>query len=130
MTAAIRAGIAYFAIVFCIGFGLGTIRVLFVIPRVGDLVAVMLELPVMLAGAWLVCGRLVTRWRVPDRPAPRAAMGTTAFALLMMAELALAVLVFGRTPAQHFGGYGHPAGLLGLAGQVVFALLPLWRGRC
>jgi hypothetical protein len=129
MTAAIRAGIVYFAFVFIIGFGLGTIRVLFVIPRLGELVAVMLELPVMLGGAWLVCGRVISRWQVPDRAGPRAAMGAMAFVLLMIAELALAVLVFGRTPAQHFAAYGDAAGWLGLAGQIVFALLPLWRGR-
>ena len=129
MTAAIRAGIRYFVLVFIIGFGLGTIRVLFVIPRVGEFVAVMLELPVMLAGAWLVCGWLIARWQVPDRPAARAAMGAMAFALLMVAELARAVLVFGRTPAQHFAAYGDAAGGLGLAGQIVFALLPLGRGR-
>ncbi len=129
MAKAIRAGLFYFALVFGIGFVLGTIRITFVIPRLGELVAVMLELPVMLASAWLVCGWLVTRLAVPGRLAPRALMGATAFSLLMVAELVLAVLLFGRTPAQHLDSYRSTAALLGLAGQLLFAAFPLWRRR-
>jgi hypothetical protein len=129
MAAAIRGGLAYFALVFAIGFALGAIRITYVIPRFGELPAVLLELPVMLASAWLICGWLVTRCRVPDRLAPRLAMGATAFAVLMLAELALAMLLFGRTPAQHLDSYRSVAALFGLAGQLLFAGFPLWCRR-
>ncbi len=55
-------------------------------------------------------------------------MGGTAFALLMLAELALA-LAFGLTLTQYLQSYATPAPQLGLAGQIVFGLLPLLRGR-
>jgi hypothetical protein len=125
MAAAIRGGLAYFALIFAIGFALGAIRIIYVIPRFGELPAVLLELPVMLASAWLICGWLVIRCRVPDRTAPRLAMGATAFAALMLAELALAMLLFGRTPAQHLDSYRSVAALFGLAGQLLFAGFPL-----
>ena len=129
MSNALRAGVVYFLAVFAIGFVLGAIRVTFVIPRIGALAAVCIEVPVMLALAWLVCAAIVRRFAVPPTVAARLAMGGIAFALLMLAELALAVLLFGRTPAQHWGRYHGLAEQVGLAGQVAFALFPLWIAR-
>ena len=37
----------------------------------------------------------------------------------------LAILGFGRSPAEHFAAYLAAPALLGLAGQIAFALLPL-----
>ena len=129
MIAAMVAGLLYFAAVFAIGFALGTLRVLVVIPRLGELVAVLLELPVMLALAWPICGALLRRFAVPPGLAPRLAMAATAFGVLMAAELVMSVVVFGQTPAQHWGSYHRLAAQLGLAGQMVFALFPLLRDR-
>lgn len=125
MTAALGAGAAYFALVFAAGFALGTIRVLAVGPGPGNVAAVLVELPVMLAIAWLACGRIARRFAVPERPAPRAAMGGLAFALLMLAELGVSILAFGRTPAEHLATYRNAASQLGLAAQLAFALFPL-----
>jgi hypothetical protein len=99
------------------------------VPRLGELMAVMLELPVMLTAAWFTCGRVVRHFGVPANAGPRLAMGGVALALLMVVEFALSVTVFGRTPGAFFAGLATPAGLLGLAGQVVFGLWPWWQGR-
>jgi hypothetical protein len=57
-------------------------------------------------------------------------MGLIAFALLMLAELALARVLAGQSVRQWAAGLLTPAGALGLAGQVGFALMPWWvRGR-
>jgi hypothetical protein len=53
-------------------------------------------------------------------------MGLIAFALLMLAELALAQLLAGQSARQWVEGLTNPAGALGLAGQVGFALMPWW----
>ena len=128
MSTAVAAGGRYFLAVFAIGFALGTLRVLFVAPRLGESTAVLLELPLMLAAAWLVCGHLLRR-----RPLPclgeRALMGATAFALLMLAEAALSLLLFDRSLAEHLALYAETPQLLGLAGQVLFGLFPLVRGH-
>ena len=124
MQHALRLGLAYFAAIFGLGFLLGTIRTLLVEPRIGALPAVALELPVMLGAAWVICGRLVRGHDLTT--GARAVMGATAFALLMLAELALA-LAFGQTLTQYLQNYATPAPQLGLAGQILFGLLPLLR---
>jgi hypothetical protein len=126
MRSAALAGCLYFALVFAAGVALGVPRALVLAPRTGPLAAVLLELPLILAVAWLVCGRLLARLAVPGDPAARALMGGLAFALLIGAELLLA-LASGGTAAGFLAGLATPAGLLGLAGQAAFALLPLAR---
>ena len=56
---AVKAGIVYFLAVFAIGFLLGTIRILWITPWLGDGAAVLLELPVILTASWLLCARLI-----------------------------------------------------------------------
>lgn len=125
-TPAVSAGATCFAIVFAAGFVLGTVRTLVLAPRFGELVAVILEVPIMLALSWWACGWVLNRCRVPPRTPPRMAMGTVAFMLLMLAELVLA-LGFGRSMTQYASGLATSHGLIGLSGQVAFGLMPLVR---
>jgi hypothetical protein len=129
MVAALEAGLAYVAIVFAVGFALGAIRVLVLVPGLGEVGGVLVELPIMLAVSWLVCGRLLARFAVPGAWRDRLTMGGIALTLLMAAELAVSILAFDRTVAEHLGTYrsGHAA--LGLAAQIAFAAFPLVRLR-
>jgi hypothetical protein len=129
MTSAIRAGLLYFVAVFAVGFVLGAIRVTWLVPRLGALTAVAIELPLMLAASWGLCGVILRRWPVAAGLAPRLVMGGVAFALLMAVEFALAVWGFGQTPAAYAAGFGTAATRLGLFGQLGFALMPLLRRR-
>ena len=52
-------------------------------------------------------------------------MGGGAFLVLMGAELTLAVVLMGLTPAEHFQSYAEPSHALGLVGQLAFGLFPL-----
>jgi hypothetical protein len=122
------AAAAYWAAVFALGFVLGTIRVLWVIPLVGLLPATLIELPLILGGSWLASGWLVQRFAL-ERQGEALAVGALAFAILMAAECALAGMLSGQTPVQWLAGLRQPHALLGLAGQVVFALMPWWRVR-
>lgn len=119
---------AYWGIVFALGFVLGTIRVLWVIPLTGLMAATALELPVMLAASWFASGWIVRRFRITG-PRDALVLGALAFGMLMAAECALAAALAGETPAQWLAGLRQPHALLGLAGQVVFALMPWWRVR-
>jgi hypothetical protein len=127
VSAAIRAGAVYVALVFALGFALGTARVLAVAPAIGELLATIVELPIMLAASWLACGRCMRRFDVPPARRARATMGATAFALLMLAELAVAYFGFGRDLATHLARYAGPAAALGLLMQLVFAAMPMIR---
>jgi hypothetical protein len=129
MLAAIRAGLLYFFGVFAVGFLLGTIRTLVLVPRIGALAAVALELPLMLLASWWLCGVVLRRIPLPPAALLRLTMGGWAFLLLMTAELALAVWGSGLTPAEHWASFAGAAAQLGLAGQIGFALVPLIRRR-
>jgi hypothetical protein len=122
------AAIAYWAVVFALGFVLGTIRVLWLAPRVGIMPATALELPVMVGASWIASGWLIRRFAIVNG-GQALAVGALAFAILMVAECALAVTLMAQSPAQWLSGLAAPHGLLGLAGQGAFAVMPLLRLR-
>lgn len=121
---ALRAGTLYFTGVFALGFLFGAIRLMFLVPTLGELVAVLVELPVILSMAWLLCSRAITRLNVSATPLARLVMGESAFLLLMLAEFVLATFGFGETPASYVSHWATLPGAIGLAGQIVFGLFP------
>ncbi|WP_118856525.1 hypothetical protein [Sphingomonas mesophila] len=129
MSAALRAGAAYFVAAFALGSVLGTVRVVLLEQAFGPWTAVAIELPVMLAASWWLCGWAIRRWRVPWGASPRAAMGALAFALLIAAEIALGIGLFGRSLGEQIGEMTAGTGLAGLISQLAFALFPLVRHR-
>lgn len=124
----VTAAAAYWAIVFALGFVLGTVRVLWVIPLVGLIPATLLELPLILTASWLAAGWLVRGFGIA-RGGEALAVGALAFAILLAAECALAAALLNQTPAQWLSGLRQPHALLGLAGQIAFALMPWWRAH-
>jgi hypothetical protein len=127
MLTALKAGLIYFGIVFAAAFAFGMVRVLYVIPRIGETGAVLIELPLLLVLSWWVCGRVLRRYAVPQRAGHRALMGWVSFTLLIVAELALARFAFGRPPAEFLDALATPSGAIGLVGQITFAQFPLMR---
>jgi hypothetical protein len=129
MKRALAAGALYFLLIFLLGMALGTVRVLLIEPRLGAVASVLVELPFMLAASWFVCGRLIRYLSVPAALPSRAAMGGLAFLLLTGAELGLSLFAVGGSVREHFANYGHIAPLIGLFGQLAFAVFPLLVGR-
>jgi len=124
------AAIRYFLIVFAAGFVFGTIRTLTSADTPdARLLAVAIELPAIIAVSWFACHHTVRRLNVPPDSAGRLAMGGTAFGILMVAELLLDFALAGRSVQAHFALYVEPSHMLGLTGQVCFALLPWVQGR-
>lgn len=119
------AGFVYALLVFAVGSALGTIRVLALVPRAGPTLAVLLETPVMLAASWWVSRTCVARLRVSCAVTARLIMGLAAFVVLMLAEVALARALFGRTLAEYLASLITVPGAIGLAAQVAFAGFPL-----
>lgn len=119
----ITAGVRYFAIVFAIAFALGTIRTIWLVPAVGATIAVLIELPIILIVS-LVAARFIVR-RTPTMTSGVAlGAGLIAFALLMAAEAALAVFAFGMGMMDWLDSLIRMPGPIGLAGQILFALMP------
>lgn len=124
------AAAAYWAAVFAFAFVLGIGRTLWLAPQIGALPAVLCEVPLTLAASWWAARRLTARFRIAHQR-EALAMGMIAFVLLMLAEVTLAHLLTGLSPAQWLRAQTSAAGAAGLAGQVLFALMPWWmvRGR-
>ena len=122
---AAAAGLVYATLVFGVGFGLGTIRVIAVVPRVGPTTAVLLETPLILGVSWWLARLCATRFRVSRAPSTRLVMGLVAFAILMAAELTLARVLFDKTASEYLSSLATVPGAIGLAAQVLFASFPL-----
>lgn len=125
MRSAWAAAISYFAAVFALGFALGTLRVLVLVPAMEEGLAVLIELPVMLGFSWWIAGRIIRWQEVGADRLSRIIMGGGAFMLLMLAEASVSTLIFGRSLSEHMAHYRAATGQLGLAGQGVFGLIPL-----
>jgi hypothetical protein len=129
MKRALTATTFYFLALFALGFVLGTIRVLFVGPQIGDLGETLLEVPLMLTAAFFLCRWAVGRWQVSPALATRWAIMLWFLVLLLLFETLLGIALFGRTLAETWAGLATPAGLVGLTAQIIAALLPLLIGR-
>lgn len=125
MKSPLIAGTVYFLMLFALGFVMGTVRVLMVAPRLGEVAATLLEIPVMLIAAFFLCRWVIQKWRVPRRLDWRWLMVLWFLALLFIFESGLGVLLFGRTLAEQLATLTTAAGVLGLSAQLVAAFLPL-----
>jgi hypothetical protein len=126
---ALRAGAAYFALVFAAGFVLGMLRVPFLVPRVGVRVAELLEAPVMLAVILLASRHVVRRFGLAASPYRALAAGVSALFLLIAAELLLAALLQGRPVAAYVSERDPVSGSVYLACLLLYALMPWLHAR-
>lgn len=127
MKIAIAKGVLYFAAVFAFAFVMGVFRTLVVAPRIGATAAVCIEIPLILITSWIVARRLLR-----DRSytlGQRMIIGALAFILTMASEAALSVMLRGEAVSVWAASLFTPLGLLGLAGQIGFAIIPVFAGR-
>ena len=129
MKRALIAGTLYFLALFALGFGLGTIRVIYVAPRFGPVAATFAEAPVMLVAAFLTCRWSVRHWKVPREATIRWAMVLWFMLLLVAFEALLGAVLFGRSMPDQWAALATTAGLVGLSAQIVAALMPVFVGR-
>ena len=120
-----KAGLVYFALVFGAGFLLGAIRVPFVVPRLGQRTAELIEEPIMLGVIVLAARWTVTRLGVPPVASARLGMGLIALALLAAAEFGVVLGLLGLTLAQYLAGRDPVAGTIYVVMLGVSAIMPL-----
>ncbi|WP_156309610.1 hypothetical protein [Novosphingobium sp. AAP93] len=118
----ITAGLAYGLIGFALGLVFGVVRTLFVAPAIGAFAAVAVETALLLAACLPLASWCLHNWQ-SARPAYALVAGVVGFAALMACEVMLG-LALGQTLQDILAGMARPPGMLGLAGQIVFALLP------
>ncbi|MFN3667789.1 MAG: hypothetical protein ACK4VY_00620 [Brevundimonas sp.] len=129
MPRALAAATAYFAIVFCLAFLLGVARTLVVAPATGEVVAVLIEAPIVLLISGFAAVWGARRFAVPPTTPARLTMGFVAFVLLMAVESGMSLLLFDRTLSLQWAAFATPAGAIGLLAQIAFAFIPLLVAR-
>ena len=117
-------GLLYFAVVFGAGFLLGPVRVLWLVPRVGERAAELAEMPVMLLVMVIAARWIVRRLGPGAQPRHALAAGVTGLLLLLGAELGVVVWLRGLSPAEYVAGRDPVAGSVYLAMLSLFAVLP------
>jgi hypothetical protein len=121
----VQAGLTYFALVFGTGFALGAIRVPFLVPRLGERTAELLEMPLMFIAIVFAARYVVRKFSIAPLTWPRLHVGLLALALLVAAELSLVFALQQRSLAQYVAGRDPISGSVYLLMLWVFALMPL-----
>ena len=125
----VKAGVTYFALAFGAGFVLGSIRVPFLVPRLGERAAELIEMPFMFVVV-LVSARFITkRFSLPANAIARLGAGFLALSLLVAAEVLLAVALQDRTLGEYVASRDPISGVVYLAMLVLFAVMPLVLAR-
>jgi hypothetical protein len=125
----VKAGVAYFAIVFGAGFLLGSIRVPFLVPRLGERWAELIEMPFMLVVVLWSARYITKRFALPAAVWVRIGAGLLALGLLLAAEVLLVVALQGQALAQYIANRDPVSGSVYLAMLALFAFMPLIMAR-
>ena len=126
---ALKAGTAYFGLVFTAGFVLGTIRVPLVVPRLGERTAELLEMPLMLVVVILAARFVVRRFALARSTRVRLRAGGIALVLLLAAELLLVAAFQGRSVGEYIASRDPVSGSVYLLMLLLYALMPAIRLR-
>jgi hypothetical protein len=121
----LKAGLLYFVLVFGAGFVLGPIRVLWLVPRVGERIAELVELPIMCVVIVAAARWVVRRFSVAAMPADRLVMGGVALVLTLAAEFGLVLQLRGLSLQEYFASRDPVSGTAYYLMLGVFALMPL-----
>ncbi len=119
----------YFALVFGAGFLLGSIRVPFVVPRLGERYAELAEMPIMFLAIYFASRHVLRKYAPKSQPADRFAIGVIALLLLVCAELLLAVVLAGRSIGEYLSTRDSVSGSVYLVMLLVFAAMPWLQAR-
>ncbi len=125
----LKAGVFYFALVFAAGFVLGTARTLWVIPRLGERYAELIEMPFMLVVTILAARWITRRFDLPGSFSTRIGAGLIALGLMIVTEFSVVLRLRGLTLDQYFASRDPVAGTAYLVMLVIFATMPLLVAR-
>ena len=127
MPKVIQAGLAYGAIVLGAGFLLGLVRVPLLVPRIGERWAELLEMPIMAVVIYLAAGHILRRFPDICSPVRSLITGGLALALVIAAELTLAVVLQQRSIAQFISSRDQVSGSVYMVMLLIFAAMPRLR---
>ena len=121
----LKAALVYFLLVFGVGSLLGPIRILLVVPRLGERMAELLEAPLMLLVIIMAANWIVRRSQLPNRLIYRLGTGVVAFVLGLIFEFGFVLTLRGLTLREYFETRDPIAATVYYLMLVLFALMPL-----
>lgn len=125
----LKPAIAYFSIVFATGFVLGTMRVLLLVPQLGERTAELLEMPLMLV-AIALAARWVNRHCGNEATSSvRLKIGFGALLLVLIADFGVGVWLRGMRPVEVITSRDAVSGSVYYGMLLLFALMPWILGR-
>jgi len=116
-------GTIYFGLVFGVGFILGLIRVLWVVPHLGDRTAELIEAPLMLAAIYF-SARFVTQRFKASRRVEYLHSGLLALILLLITEFSVVLGLQGLGIREYLEERDPVAGAVYVVMLIVFAVMP------
>jgi len=125
----VKAGITYFAMVLGAGFIMGAVRVPLIVPRLGERMAELIEMPFMFAVILLAARFITKRFALPPSTSVRLTAGFLALGLSILAELLLAAVLQDQSVGEYIASRDPVSGGVYLAMLVLFALMPLILAR-
>jgi len=125
----LKAALVYFALVFGAGFVLGTLRVLWLVPRFGVRMAELAESPLMLLATVFAARWVHRRFSVGAGTSVALGIGLTALGLLLPAEIGLGFVLRGGSVQEILLDKDPISGTVYYALLGVFALMPWFLAR-
>lgn len=124
-----RGVVVYFVLVFGTGFLLGSVRVPFIVPRIGERYAELAEMPLMFTAIFFASRYVLRKYGQKTETVGLIAMGAIALLLLVISELLLAVLLADRGVTEYVASRDKVSGSVYLAMLILYAAMPWLQGR-
>ncbi len=125
----LTSAVLYFMIVFGVGFLLGPIRVVWLEPWLGKIVAVLCETPLLVVAMVAAARWVPTKLGLRTDLRSLASMGIGALILQQIADFAVGIGLRGNTPGEQLANLATPAGLIYAAALLAFAATPALANR-
>jgi len=121
----VKIGAVYFVLVFAVGWVLGPIRELWVIPRFGRPAGVLFEAPIMLAAIIAAARWVVRHYFVDYSLETRVSIGLVALGLLFIAEITGIWWIRDMSISDYFATFDTLTGGVFLLLLLLFAAMPM-----
>jgi len=129
---AAMSGIIYGSGMFFAGFALGVIRILWLIPKFGEVQSALMEIPFMLLFCWYLSKQCLLAWYCcqvclswTDEHTDINTMGITAFVTLILLETFMSVTLLHKTLGEIEQDLVSTKGTVGLVAQVIASSFPM-----
>lgn len=121
----LKVSTLYFASVFAVGFVLGAIRTMWLVPEVGTRVAELIEAPIMLLVVTFAARTIVRRHVELSQGRHWLTVGLVALALLLAVEFTAVLRLRGLSLSEYFATRDPVSGTVYYVLLGVFAVMPL-----